>query len=65
VDVYSREPPGLDHPLLKLRGVNLILTPHIAGATTESRIRIIEVTIENVVRVLRGEKPINVVNMPL
>jgi len=65
VDVYSREPPGLDHPLLKLKGVNLILTPHIAGATTESRARIIQVTIENVVRVLRGEKPINVVNMPI
>jgi glyoxylate reductase len=65
VDVYSREPPGLDHPLLKLKGVNLILTPHIAGATTESRARIIQVTIENIVRVLRGEKPINVVNMPI
>ncbi|MEM2203459.1 MAG: 2-hydroxyacid dehydrogenase [Sulfolobales archaeon] len=66
VDVYSREPPEKDHPLIRLaaRGdLNLIVTPHI-GASTESRARIIQVTIENVVRVLRGEKPLNVVNMP-
>ncbi len=63
VDVYSREPPGTEHPLLKLRNVNLITTPHIAGATSDARARIIQVTVENVVRVLKGEKPINVVNM--
>ncbi|MDM7275248.1 MAG: 2-hydroxyacid dehydrogenase [Thermoprotei archaeon] len=68
VDVYSREPPGREHPLIKLaaRGdLNLIVTPHIGGASTESRARIIQVTIENVLRALRGEKPINVVNMPV
>ena len=68
VDVYSREPPDKDHPLIRLaaRGdLNLIVTPHIGGASTESRARIIQVTIENVVRVLRGEKPLNVVNMPI
>ncbi|MCE4621558.1 MAG: hydroxyacid dehydrogenase, partial [Desulfurococcales archaeon] len=60
---YSREPPGPDHPLLNLGEANVILTPHIAGATTDARSRIIQVTIENIVRVLKGEKPINVVNM--
>ena len=63
VDVYSREPPGEDHPLIGLKNVNLITTPHMAGASTDSRSRIIRVTVENVVRVLKGEKPINVVNM--
>jgi len=63
VDVYTREPPGTDHPLLKLKGVNVVLTPHIAGATTDARSRIIRVTVENVVRVLKGEKPLYVVNM--
>lgn len=63
VDVYSVEPPPRDHPLLRLKGVNLILTPHIAGANTDSRSRIIQATISNVVRVLKGEKPENVVNM--
>ena len=63
VDVYSDEPPGKEHPLIGLENVNLITTPHIAGASTESRQRIIMVTVENVVRVLKGEKPLNIVNM--
>lgn len=63
VDVYSREPPGPDHPLMRVRNVNLLRTPHIAGATTDARSRIIATTIENVVRVLKGEPPLNVVNM--
>lgn len=63
VDVYSREPPTLDHPLLKLKGVNILLTPHIAGANTDSRKRIIEFSIRNVLRVLKGEQPLGVVNM--
>ena len=64
VDVFSREPPGPDHPLLKAarEGANLVLTPHIAGATNEARLRIIQVTIENVVRVMMGQSPENVVN---
>ena len=63
VDVYSREPPGPDHPLIGLENVNIITTPHIAGATSDARTRIIRVTVENVIRVLRGEEPVNVVNM--
>lgn len=63
VDVYSVEPPPIDHPLIRAKNVNIIRTPHIAGATTDARTRIIMTTVENVVRVLRGEKPLNVVNM--
>lgn len=66
VDVYSREPPGPDHPLVKLAregGVNLIVTPHIAGANTDARQRIIAFSVENIIRVLRGGKPEAVVNM--
>ncbi|MCE4618800.1 MAG: 2-hydroxyacid dehydrogenase [Desulfurococcales archaeon] len=63
VDVYSREPPGHDHPLMGLENVNIITTPHIAGATSDARARIIQVTVENIIRVLRGEEPVNVVNM--
>jgi D-3-phosphoglycerate dehydrogenase len=59
-DVFFQEPPGRDNPLLD--APNVILTPHIAGATNESRARIIDVTIDNVVRVLRGEEPENIVN---
>jgi len=67
VDVYSREPLEPSNPLLELirrKEVNLILTPHIAGATVESSIRIGGLVLENIMRVLRGEEPINVVNMP-
>lgn len=60
VDVFSTEPISPSCPLLS--APNIILTPHIAGATNESRARIIQKTVENVVRVLNGEEPIDVVN---
>ncbi len=67
VDVYSREPPGQDHPLVRLAredpNVNLLLTPHIAGANTDARMRIIRFSVENVIRVLTGGEPEAVVNM--
>jgi phosphoglycerate dehydrogenase-like enzyme len=66
VDVFSVEPPPPDHPLLQAarEGFNVVVTPHIGGATSEARMRIINVTIENVVRALAGLRPENVVNMP-
>lgn len=63
VDVYSREPPSPDHPLLNMEDYNIVTTPHIAGATNEARQRIIEVAVRNVIRVLKGNSPENVVNM--
>lgn len=67
IDVYSREPPGPDHPLIRLARedptVNLLLTPHIAGANTDARQRIVRFSVENVLRVLMGGKPQAVVNM--
>ncbi len=65
VDVFREEPPSHDNPLLVAarQGANIILTPHIAGATSDSRIRIIQVTVENVMKVMLGQKPENVVNL--
>jgi phosphoglycerate dehydrogenase-like enzyme len=60
LDVFADEPINSKNPLLD--APNIILTPHIAGATNESRARIIEMTIDNVVSVLRGQEPINIVN---
>jgi len=60
LDVFAEEPINAKNPLLD--APNVILTPHIAGATNESRARIIEMTIDNVVSVLRGQEPINIVN---
>ena len=65
VDVFSTEPPPPDHPLILAakEGANIVLTPHTAGATSDARMRIIQVTVQNVVRVLLGQKPENVVNL--
>jgi phosphoglycerate dehydrogenase-like enzyme len=60
LDVFSTEPVGPENPMLDV--TNVILTPHIAGATNESRVRIIDLTIDNVVRVLRRQEPVNIVN---
>lgn len=60
LDVFAEEPISAKNPLLD--APNVILTPHIAGATNESRARIIEMTIDNVVSMLRGQEPINIVN---
>ncbi len=64
VDVFSKEPPSTDNPLISAarEGASIVLTPHIAGATNEARQRIIQVTVENIVRVMLGQKPENVVN---
>lgn len=65
VDVFSKEPPPPSHPLIVAakEGGQIVLTPHIAGATNEARQRIIQVTIENITRVMLGQKPENVVNL--
>ena len=59
-DVFSEEPPDRSNPLLN--APNVVLTPHIAGATNESRDRITDMSIDNVMSVLRGREPTNVVN---
>jgi D-3-phosphoglycerate dehydrogenase len=60
LDVWQPEPPPLDHPLLKLP--NVIATYHTAGVTHEARRNIAAMGSEQIVRVLRGEKPPRLVN---
>lgn len=64
VDVFVSEPVGPENPLVMAakEGVNIVLTPHIAGATNDARLRIIQTTVDNVVRVALGQPPLNVVN---
>ena len=57
-DVLTEEPPKADNPLL--RQPNAFITPHIAWASTEARIRLLQVAIDNVRAFLDG-KPQNVI----
>lgn len=59
VDVLSKEPATSDNPLLSAK--NCFVTPHIAWATKEARIRLMKITVENVAAFLNGN-PQNVVN---
>lgn len=47
VDVISVEPPGHDHPLIRNRLPNLLVTPHTAWSSRESRERLMSGVVEN------------------
>ena len=52
LDVFENEPLDSNHGLLFKDVQNLILTPHIAGVTKESNIRISRLTVQNVLNKL-------------
>ncbi|MGH9122213.1 MAG: NAD(P)-dependent oxidoreductase, partial [Acidimicrobiales bacterium] len=58
LDVFAVEPLPADDPLLSLD--NVVLTPHVAGATYETSRRRGVAAAENVRRVARGEAPLYV-----
>ncbi|HCE38898.1 MAG: glycerate dehydrogenase [Alcanivorax sp.] len=61
LDVLGQEPPPADHPLLAADLPNLIITPHSAWVSTESRQRLLDGVVANV-RAWKAGRPINVVN---
>ena len=58
-DVMCSEPPSADNPLLS--APNSYITPHIAWATYEARVRLVDIAIGNVKAFCEGN-PVNVVN---
>ncbi|WP_422001461.1 2-hydroxyacid dehydrogenase [Reyranella sp.] len=56
LDVFPQEPPPADEPVLSLD--NVVLSPHLAGASRETRIRQTRNGFDNVLRVARGERPL-------
>jgi glycerate dehydrogenase len=59
LDVLSIEPPPLGNPLLTAK--NCIITPHIAWAARTARLRLLQITAQNIRAWLNGA-PKNVVN---
>lgn len=58
IDVFENE-PKVEPELLKLN--NIILTPHIASATEETRDAMAELAAKNIVEALEGREPPNLV----
>src|SRR5439155_626496 len=52
LDVTDPEPLPRDHPLLRLD--NVIITPHLGSATEQTRRRMVEVSVENLLAGLSG-----------
>ena len=59
IDVLETEPMSPDCALLGAK--NCIITPHIAWATLETRLRLLDIVTENI-KAFLGGNPINVVN---
>jgi len=60
LDVTDPEPLDQAHPLLALD--NVVVTPHIASATDEGKLRLLLAAFRQAIQVLDGERPPNVVN---
>lgn len=54
LDVLTVEPPSADSPLLKCQHPNLIITPHSAWASRESRQRIVDIMQGNLEAFIEG-----------
>jgi phosphoglycerate dehydrogenase-like enzyme len=60
LDVTEPEPLPADHPLLGRDDV--VVTPHIASATADGKVRVLEAAIDQALTVIRGERPAYLVN---
>ena len=60
LDVFLKEPPPPDHPLLRFD--NVIATPHIAGLTDEALYGMAEGAARQWISIFRGEVPPRLVN---
>ena len=60
LDVWDQEPPPLAHPLLAME--NVIATFHTAGVTHEARQNMALIAAEQIVGVLKGDRPPRLIN---
>jgi D-3-phosphoglycerate dehydrogenase len=60
LDVWSKEPPPPDHPLLQFD--NVLASPHTAGVTKEARENMGRIAAEQMLGALDGKRPPRIVN---
>ena len=60
LDVWEDEPPPADHPLLGFD--NVVVSPHTAGITRQSRHNIAKIAAEQMLDILDGKKPPRLLN---
>jgi len=60
LDVWEKEPPPLDNPLLKFD--NVIVSPHVAGATNQARRNLAVIAAEQILDILDGKRPPRMLN---
>lgn len=60
LDVFEKEPPSPNNPLLKMK--NVVLLPHIGSASFSTRTKMAEVAAKNLLSVLNGKSPIYLAN---
>jgi D-3-phosphoglycerate dehydrogenase / 2-oxoglutarate reductase len=60
VDVWDKEPPPSEHPLLQFD--NVIASPHTAGVTHEARANMGRIAAEQLIMTLDGKRPPRIVN---
>jgi D-3-phosphoglycerate dehydrogenase len=60
LDVWAKEPPPPDHPLLQFD--NVLASPHTAGVTKEARENMGRIAAEQVLDALDGKRPPRIIN---
>ena len=60
LDVWSKEPPPPDHPLLQFD--NVLASPHTAGVTKEARANMGRIAAEQLLDALDGKRPPRIIN---
>jgi D-3-phosphoglycerate dehydrogenase len=60
LDVWSKEPPPADHPLLQFD--NVLASPHTAGVTKEARENMGRIAAEQMLGMLDGKRPPRLIN---
>jgi D-3-phosphoglycerate dehydrogenase len=60
LDVWAKEPPPHDHPLLQFD--NVLASPHTAGVTKEARANMGKIAAEQILHALDGKRPRRLIN---